>query len=81
MEIRNSQSEIQNLIFAEISKHNPDTALIIEYKNTLLQSHKNMIDESIKFYQKLKTELSEEQIQMINNHISKRFHKRHKSRR
>ena len=64
----------QSALFNEIRKTKPDTNLIYEYKAKTLKTQEEIIDESIFFYENLKTKLNEEQMQTINNHLSRKFH-------
>jgi len=75
MDIKKRQRENQNLLFTEISKQNSDSLLIRVYKKATLKNNEEIINETMRFYNTLKTELNEEQMKMINNHISSRFHR------
>ena len=74
--LKTKQRSIHNKLFSEISKQNTDTALIADYKTQSFEISSEIMDETIRFYEVLKTELNEEQMQMINSHLSQRFCKK-----
>ena len=75
-DLKTKQRAIHNKLFSEISKQNPDTVLVNKYKVLSFDISSEIMDETIRFYEVLKTELNEEQMQMINNHLSQRFCKK-----
>jgi len=72
--LRAKLSESQSSLFNEIRKSEPDTNKIKQYKAQSLNTQEEIIDESIFFYENLKTKLNDEQMKMINSHLSKKFH-------
>jgi len=71
--LKGQQAKIHNKLFTEISKQNPNNELIAQYKDSTLYFSTEIMNETIKYYETLKTELSEEQMSMLNKYISKRF--------
>ncbi|MCK5846912.1 MAG: hypothetical protein KAG84_05700 [Bacteroidales bacterium] len=74
-DLKKQQKDIHNKLFLEISKENPDAAIIQIYKDSTLVLSTSIMNETIFFYETLKTQLSHEQMKTINNHINKGFHK------
>jgi len=72
--LRVKLSESQSSLFNEIRKSKPDTIKINQYKTQSLKTQEEIINESIFFYENLKTKLNDEQMKMINSHLSKKFH-------
>ncbi len=72
--LKAQQRNIHNKLFTEISKEQSDSSLIKIYKDSSLILSDAIMNETMNFYETLKTELSEEQMQNINNHIYKRFY-------
>ena len=75
--IKNKRKDSHNKLFKEISKNKPDYDSIEIYKKEILESNEEIIDETIKHYEILKTRLSQDQMQMVKDQVSKRF-RRHK---
>ena len=71
--LKGQQAKIHNKLFTEISKQEPNNELIAQYKDSTLYFSTKIMNKTIKYYETLKTELSEEQMSMLNKHISKRF--------
>ena len=66
--------KLQILLFEEIRLPEPDYDKVQKYKAETLDAHKAIIEETLRFYEQLKTKLSEEQMIKINSHFSKHFH-------
>jgi len=66
--LKAKQNAIHNKLFSEISKQNSN--------DVLFDVSSEIMDETIRFYEVLKTELNEEQMQMINSHLSQKFCKK-----
>ena len=73
LELKSDQNIVHNNLFTEISKENTDSILIEQYRKQTIELSNKIMDETIRFYQELKTELNEEQMKQINKHISQRF--------
>lgn len=70
----------QSTLFDEVRKSKPDSTLISKYKSKVLESQEAITNEAIFFYENLKTKLSNEQMQTINKHLTKRFHSKRENR-
>jgi thymidine kinase len=79
--LRTKLNESQSALFNEIRKSKPDTNKIIQYKTQSLNTQEEIIDESIFFYENLKTKLNDEQMEIINSHLSKKFHSKNVMKR
>lgn len=77
--IRGDLQKTQTMLFEEIRKPNPDNEKVLKFKSETLNSHKEIIEETIRYYEQLKTKLSEEQMTKLNSHFAKRFHTKKKT--
>ncbi len=74
-DIKGTQNHNHNKLFKEIGKDDPDNDSINKYKEEILESNKEIMEETINYYKTLKTRLSEEQMKMVNKHVSRRFNR------
>lgn len=72
-DIKSIQKRNHNKLFKEIIKKDSDNDSINKYKEVILESNTEIIEETINYYETLKTGLSEEQMKMVNKHVSRRF--------
>jgi hypothetical protein len=71
--LKNDLEQNQATLFDEISKSEPDSAMIVELKKANIKSQQAIIDETIRFIDTLKTELDESQVKALNHMIGQRF--------
>ena len=72
--LKSELKDNQSLLFNEIRKSKPDSNNVIEYKIKVQESQKAITNEAIRFYEKMKTRLNQEQMKIVDNHLSYMFH-------
>ena len=77
-ELKMELNKQQAILFDEISKQTMDKTLVNQYKKELLLRHGAIVEETIRYYEILKTKLNEEQMKQIKLHISKQLKPPHK---